>query len=193
MVRDTLSALLDPASMRPGASSHLYTWDLSGQGVITFTFNNIMLPDSNVNEATSHGFIQFNISPRSDTPLGSTIENEAAIYFDFNAPIFTNTTWHTIEKSPLKSELFPEPKSPVGGLDIWPNPFTESTRIQLDPKVTGMNTLKLLDGQGNMVFQKTCSGAVINLYLPQLPAGFYWAEMRDKKGTLVGQGKIVKQ
>ncbi len=193
VIRDTLTTFLDPLSIRPGASSHLYTWDLSGQGVITFTFNNIMLPDSNVNEATSHGFIQFNISPRSDTPLGSSIENEAAIYFDFNAPIFTNTTWHTIEKSPLKSELFPEPKSPVGGLDIWPNPFTESTRIQLDPKVTGMNTLKLWDGQGNMVFQKTCSGAVINLYLPQLPAGFYWAEMRDKKGILVGQGKIVKQ
>ena len=81
----------------------------------------------------------------------------------------------------------------MGWLNIWPNPFIESTRIQLDPKVAGVNTLKLLDVQGNLVFQKTCSGANIPLNLPQLPAGLYWAEVRDKKGNLVGQGKILKQ
>ncbi|MBK6994738.1 MAG: DUF11 domain-containing protein [Lewinellaceae bacterium] len=53
VIRDTLSAFLDPISIRAGASSHAYTWSLSGQGVIHFTFNNIMLPDSNVNEPAS--------------------------------------------------------------------------------------------------------------------------------------------
>ncbi|MBC7775527.1 MAG: DUF11 domain-containing protein, partial [Phycisphaerae bacterium] len=70
-VRDTLSAFLDPINIRPGASSHPYIWELSGQGVISFTFSNIMLPDSNVNEPASHGFVQFSIAPYADVPLGS--------------------------------------------------------------------------------------------------------------------------
>ncbi|MBP6828192.1 MAG: DUF11 domain-containing protein, partial [Saprospiraceae bacterium] len=57
VVLDTLSTWLDPASVRPGAASHPYTWALSGQGVISFTFDHILLPDSNTNEAASHGFI----------------------------------------------------------------------------------------------------------------------------------------
>jgi uncharacterized repeat protein (TIGR01451 family) len=193
VIKDTLSAFLDPGSIRPGAGSHAYTWNLSGQGVISFTFNNIMLPDSNVNEPLSHGFVQFNISPYADIPLGSVIENDAAIYFDFNTPIITNTTWHTLAKSPLTSAVRPEPQRPEAGLDIWPNPFIENTSIHLDPKVTGQTNLKLFDGLGNLVFQKSSSGTVIPLNFTQLPAGLYWAELRDKKGGLIGREKIVKQ
>jgi uncharacterized repeat protein (TIGR01451 family) len=193
VIKDTLSAFLDPGTIRPGASSHAYTWNLSGQGVISFTFNNIMLPDSNVNEPRSHGFVQFNISPFADVPLGSVIENDAAIYFDFNTPIITNTTWHTLAKSPLISAVRPEPQKPEAGLDIWPNPFIENTSIHLDPKVTGQTNLKLFDGLGNLVFQKTSAGTVIPMNLAHLPAGIYWVELRDKKGGLIGREKIVKQ
>lgn len=193
VVRDTLSALLDPASIRPGASSHPYTWSLSGAGIITFNFYNIMLPDSNVNEATSHGFIQFHISPNRNTPPGSTIENKAAIYFDFNAPIFTNSTWHTIEKSPLKSGLLPVPKSPEFGLNISPNPFNAYTNIQLEKKNSGAMLLKIFDSRGILVFQKTTTGSEIELRAPELPSGLYMAELRDAKGKLIGSSKMLKQ
>jgi uncharacterized repeat protein (TIGR01451 family) len=193
VIKDTLSAFLDPTSIRPGASSHAYTWNLSGQGVVSFTFNNIMLPDSNVNEPRSHGFVQFNISPYADVPLGSVIQNDAAIYFDFNLPIITNTTWHTLAKSPLISAVRPEPQRPEAGLDIWPNPFIENTSIHLDPKVTGQTTLKLFNGLGNQVFQKTSAGAVIPMNLAHLPAGIYWVELSDKRGVFIGREKIVKQ
>jgi hypothetical protein len=66
-----------------------------GGGIVRFVFENIMLPDSNVNEATSHGFVKFTIHPRSDVPLGTSIPNSAAIYFDFNEPVITNTSIHT--------------------------------------------------------------------------------------------------
>ena len=55
-----------------------------------------MLPDSNVNEPASHGFIKFRIQQKASNPTGARIENTAAIYFDYNAPVLTNTTWHTI-------------------------------------------------------------------------------------------------
>ena len=69
---------------------------MSDEGVINFVFPEIMLPDSNSNEPASHGFVKFKIDQNPDNPPGSIIENKAAIYFDFNEPIITNYTIHTI-------------------------------------------------------------------------------------------------
>lgn len=192
-IHDTLSAFLDPSNIRPGASSHPYTWNLSGQGVISFTFNNIMLPDSNVNEPRSHGFVQFSITPYLDVPLGSVIENSAAIYFDFNEPVITNTTWHTIQKSPLTSSLQPEPTTVSTGLAVWPNPFSERTNIHVEKKTSGNLLLKIYDSRGTLVGQKTAFGPDIELHAKNLPTGLYWAEVRDSQGKLVGNGKLVKE
>jgi uncharacterized repeat protein (TIGR01451 family) len=96
VVTDTLSPLLDPASVIPGASSHPYQFDLLGNGVLQFTFEDIMLPDSNVNEAASNGFVQFKISQIGGTQAGDLILNKAAIVFDFNDPIVTNEYFHTV-------------------------------------------------------------------------------------------------
>ncbi|MBL7808978.1 MAG: hypothetical protein JNN28_14260, partial [Saprospiraceae bacterium] len=67
-IEDTLSQWLDPATLRPGASSHAYTWNLSGAGLLTFLFENILLPDSNVNEPASHGYVKFTINHKADAP-----------------------------------------------------------------------------------------------------------------------------
>ena len=193
VIRDTLSAFLDPISIRAGASSHPYTWSLSGQGVISFRFNNIMLPDSNVNKSASHGFVQFNIAPYADVPLGSVIENNAAIYFDFNTPVITNTTWHTIQKSPLSSSFEPKPKTAQLGLEVWPNPFSLRTNIRLEKKTSGTILLNIFDSRGTPVAQKTATGPDIEFNAKYLPAGLYWAEIRDMQGRLLGNGKLVKE
>ncbi|MBK8427474.1 MAG: hypothetical protein IPL27_16535 [Lewinellaceae bacterium] len=65
MIMDTISTLFDITSLRPGASSHPYTFNLLGQGVAQFVFSNIMLPDSNVNEVASHGFVKLTIAPKN--------------------------------------------------------------------------------------------------------------------------------
>ncbi len=96
IVRDTLSLSLDPASVVPGASSHPYNFEISGEGALEFSFPDIMLPDSNVNEQASHGFVKFTISQKPNLPMGTVINNGAAIYFDFNDPVITNTYHHTI-------------------------------------------------------------------------------------------------
>jgi len=55
VIRDTLANWLDPLTVRIGASSHDYRFELAGEGVLIFDFQNILLPDSNVNEPLSHG------------------------------------------------------------------------------------------------------------------------------------------
>ena len=126
ILRDTLDKSLDIATLNMGASSHTFTWDLVGKNVLTISFDNIKLVDSFRNEAASHGFVKFRINQKKDVPLGTIINNQAAIYFDFNSPIFTNTTFHTVGKNVLRVsvESVVDKKTTI---KVSPNPFSERT------------------------------------------------------------------
>jgi hypothetical protein len=89
VVRDTLPLDVDTRTFEMGAASHPYTYSLTGNGILTFTFANILLPDSNTNEPLSHGLVNFRIKPILPLALGQEITNSADIYFDFNDPIHT--------------------------------------------------------------------------------------------------------
>jgi hypothetical protein len=102
VVVDTLSEHLDVSTLQVGAVSHPYQVKVSGKGrpVLTFSFNNILLPDSNANEPKSHGYIQFSITPKANLPEKTQIENFADIFFDYNEPVRTNTTFNTLYDLP---------------------------------------------------------------------------------------------
>ncbi len=83
---------------------------------LEYKFENILLPDSNVNEPQSHGFIRYRIKPKTNLTAGHVIGNNAAIYFDFNQPVLTNTattlivfptTYATITASACSSYISP--------------------------------------------------------------------------------------
>ncbi len=96
IIVDTLSPLLDASTLEIGASSHPFRLDIYPGGILHFVFLPIALPDSNVNEVASHGYVKFRIAQQPDLADGTVIENTAAIYFDQNEPVFTNTAFHTI-------------------------------------------------------------------------------------------------
>lgn len=87
---------MDWGSLEPLAHSHSVEVSINPDGEATFAFNDIMLPDSNVNEAASHGYIKYRIDLIEDLPTGAVIENRADIYFDLNPAILTNTTVNTL-------------------------------------------------------------------------------------------------
>jgi hypothetical protein len=96
IITDQLMDNIDLSSFKPVSSSHPYTVQVSSAGLITFTFQNIMLPDSNVNEIASHGFVKYEIDLFPNLPHGTVIENSANIYFDSNPAIVTNTKTHRV-------------------------------------------------------------------------------------------------
>lgn len=98
IIKDTLSHGLDISTFRPGPGSHDYEWEISDERILRFTFENILLPDSTTNEIASRGFVSFEIKPQTPLLPGTIIENTGYIYFDFNAPIKTNTVYRTIAK-----------------------------------------------------------------------------------------------
>jgi len=189
-VADTLSAWLDPATIRPTVSSHPYQFNLTGPGIAEFLFENIMLPDSNVNQAASNGFVKFSIYPKADAPLETLIENSAAIYFDFNEPVITNTTRHRLGENFLTVGLW-MPQRPQYEVLVSPNPFGETARLE----VKGLDSalpihLQVIDLQGEIVRDETSAGTTILLKKGSLPAGMYLFKI-DQKGALVGSGKLV--
>ncbi|MEX1191564.1 MAG: T9SS type A sorting domain-containing protein [Brumimicrobium sp.] len=105
VIRDTLDTDLNIFTVTPGVSSHNYTFRKYGPRVLEWTFDDIMLPDSTTDEPGSNGFITFTVDQVPDLPNGTIINNQADIYFDFNAPIITNETDHLIndmiESSPI--------------------------------------------------------------------------------------------
>ncbi|MEZ5042963.1 MAG: T9SS type A sorting domain-containing protein [Saprospiraceae bacterium] len=103
-IEDHLSFLLDWESFKPGVSSHFYEVSIDNDGIVNFYFPNINLPDSTTNEIASHGFINFFIAPKLELEEFDEIENEAAIFFDFNRPIITNTIKNVMLSSLDKDE-----------------------------------------------------------------------------------------
>jgi hypothetical protein len=187
---DTLSSLLDPASIRPGASSHPYTFELSGQGIARFTFSNIMLPDSATNEAASQGFVQFRIAQKPGNPVGAIIENTAHIYFDFNAPIATNTTWHTIGQ-PWVNVISGTEETFLPGLSVavFPNPLESSATFRLQGYDSD-GWLELYDAQGRLALRQAFAAGEARVQRNDLPAGLYVFRMTGAAG-LLATGKVV--
>jgi hypothetical protein len=113
VVVDTLSEHLDMRTFEPGAASHAYKLRVSGAGqpVLTFTFNNIALPDSTTDPLGSNGYVQFSIRPRADLPEKTRIENFADIVFDYNDPVRTNTVFNVLYDVPAAA-FPPSPLKP---------------------------------------------------------------------------------
>lgn len=82
---------LDLVSFEIIAASHPFSLDyLSYEGNVEFKFENILLPDSTVDELKSHGYVRYRIRPKTTIQVHDSISNYAAIYFDYNLPVITN-------------------------------------------------------------------------------------------------------
>lgn len=192
VIRDTIDTdKLDLTTLQLGASSHNYQATIEGQNVLVFTFNNIMLPDSNTNELASHGFMQFNIQQQTNNPLGSLIENNAAIYFDSNAPVITNTAFHTIGVLPFSVQTEKTLLSPETTLNVYPNPFLQKATFELNDKTPRNLDFTVFDSMGRIVYQEYFSNTYqFDFYRNGLASGFYFFNIIEN-GQIIGKGKII--
>lgn len=187
VVLDTLAEHLDAASVRPGASSHAYDFAVLDGNVLRFRFDNILLPDSNVNQAASNGFVTFNVAQKPDNAIGTLIENRAAIYFDFNEPVLTNTTFHTIGDHFVLVST--DNTTTTAPLQVYPNPSSGSVFFEI-PDATSNNRFVLSDSQGKTVLSAAFSGKTYRFEKGALPAGVYFFKVTTGNGGSF-TGKVV--
>ncbi|WP_432412851.1 DUF7619 domain-containing protein [Rasiella sp. SM2506] len=146
-IEDELSSKLNWETFRVLSASHDYRLEITDGDNVDIIFENINLPSVNDDPEGSNGYVAFQVKSLSNLVLGDIIDNEANIFFDFNAPIITNTVQTTISDliPPLAScmdiEVFLDENGMVsinasqiddgsvdnveiGSLEVFPNTFT---------------------------------------------------------------------
>jgi len=137
------------------------------------------LPDSFVNEPASNGFVTFVINRFKNIPIGSTVKNQVAIYFDYNLPIFTNTIVNTIVNPVSSIQEFSN-----AAIKIYPNPVNEKLFIVVEDYQFQHAILYDLNGA------KVAENTLPELSVAGLPHGMYVCKVA-LKNTAVYYTKII--
>ncbi|MFN3753988.1 T9SS type A sorting domain-containing protein [Flavobacterium sp.] len=179
-VEHVLDPKLDWTTLQLEGMSHNGRTTITDGSLVTFMFNNIRLPHSAANEAASNGYIMFKIKPIANTiDLGDTVNATAAIYFDFNPPIITNTATTTYVNA-LANNEFEQPT-----WVIYPNPT--STQLQ----VSGVDTIVQLQVHtilGSKVVEANNTNAI---NVSDLAVGVYLLTITTETGNYTQ--KFIKQ
>jgi hypothetical protein len=179
-VDHTLDSKFDWTTMQMESLSHAGRVAISNGSEVSFIFDNINLPDSTTDEPNSHGFITYKIKPQSNVVLGDVINAVAAIYFDFNPPIITNTA----------STVFVETLSVVdfeaAKVTVYPNPTQGILTVVSE---IAIESIDLYNQLGQLVLSVKDTSVIDVASLRQ---GVYLMTLKDASGTTWTK-KIIKQ
>jgi|GEM_PF-1282366 len=186
-VTDTLSPLLDNMSFAMIDASHPYVVEFLPGNVLRWEFSNIMLPDSTTDEAASHGHVQFRIHKLNAPVAGEVIRNKAYIYFDFNAPVITNTAINTYNLAAAVEEQL----SANGTVAVYPNPFTDNTTFVIrSEKLNETYSFELKDVLGKTVRKIKTNEKQFSVSRTGLENGMYFYSITGSDGV-TGVGKVI--
>lgn len=191
-ITDTLESYLNPATLVAGASSHPYIVELLGNNVLQFTFVNINLPDSGANYAGSNGFVKFRIKQKPGNSTGTVINNKVNIFFDFNPPIVTNTATVRIGKVLVTGieNVYAEKAITI---NAYPNPFINSTRIEVQGETFNSLQLNVYDLSGRLIGTQNANNTNgFTVQKADLTNGTYIFEI-SSQGRPVAKGKLIAQ
>ena len=206
VIRDTLPELLDLNSLEMGAASHPYDFVLYQGGILKITFDSIRIfSGGGTGEAdanTRRGYVSYRLSQKPNTTTGSVIRNRAAVYFDYQPPMFSEEVRHVVGCNDLYSEegcLLTTanrnlPRAIGANITTSPNPTSDRTTV----RITGWNQLNtefsfhLYDAAGRRVLRETFRGDQFEFFRPKVAAGSYFYEIHTDE-VLVGSGQITFQ
>ncbi len=194
-ITDTLDAKLNWNSLQMIAASHNYKMTIIDGNKITWIFDRINLPDSNVNEPLSHGYIAFRIKAKNNLTSGEYFQNKASIYFDYNLPVVTNKTTTVVSTAIITNvrDLVNKDMQLVA----MPNPSSGELYMKLSGKLTGKFEYSIIDLYGRVLQTKSIERnsvqdtQLIPLHLNNLSAGVYYIVLRQKEN--VWQQMIILQ
>ncbi len=182
VLTDSLSSYLDYSTLKFIDGSAPYSASLRPDGMLMISFNDIYLPDSSSNEPGSHGYFVYSVTPKASLAAGQIIKNRAKIYFDYNAPIITNTTFNK-KGSPVASI---EEAKAENSLSLYPNPSNSFVRVEFEKETNALITLN--DVLGKTIFETEFRGNEISIPVSALDNGIYFL----KAISDMGKPQVVK-
>ncbi len=194
-VVDTLDADLDWTTLHPGYSDHNYTTTVSENGVITFKFANINLPwKSQYGDLMSSGLVSYTIKRKRNVAQGTEFKNTAAIYFDYNDPIITNTTVNTLND--LMTSVEENAILDNSDVVLYPNPAADNLSITINSKGTNEGLVTILDIAGKILSSHDVSletgKNVIRENTSDLSSGIYFVQVKCNESMITKKLVVIK-
>lgn len=150
VVVDSIDQSLDIRTMKPGFSDKKFVLEIDNNNVARFIFTNINLPwKSQFGDLASSAMFTYSIKQKKNLPLGTQIKNKAAIYFDYNAPIITNTTLNTLVMPSSVDKT--TANNTQSSLKVYPNPTAGSFEIVVEAEKRKSALVSIFDLQGKEV------------------------------------------
>lgn len=183
VVSDVIDATkYDVASLQMlNASNPVYT-RLNGN-VIEFVFQNINLAPAAGNPPVGgHGNVLFKIKSKSTLTQGDFVAKSSNIYFDYNAPITTNTAQTTF--AALNNAIHQLDAS----VSVYPNPTNSILTINASNTIS---SVELFDIQGRILETSLGNENQIKIDLSGKQNGIYFVKVNTEKGSKVE--KVIKE
>jgi len=179
-VSDVLDSQLDETSVRTLTSSHPFVLKRIGNA-LSWNFDGIDLPPSVENDAvTGHGYVVFQVKPKSGFALGDVIPNTADIFFDFNPAIVTNTCTTAfvpfLGVNVFDNDVF----------EYYPNPTSDVVTFAMKNDAN-IDSIEVVDVLGKTLISKTVHYSNAAVDLSSLSKGIYLVKVKANH-----QEKIVK-
>ncbi len=188
IVYDTLDSHFDLSTFEVTGSSHPMNTQMTADGKVQFTFENIFLPDSNVDEPGSNGYVTYQIKAQSGIPDPTVVTNSAGIVFDFNAPVPTNTTMNTlVTVIPVKVN---EVENQTG-ISVYPNPVEDILVIRYPLSGNVNSQLKVYDVFGKEIASSAITSN-LKLQTSNWANGIYFIRITNANGEIIYNNKVVK-
>ncbi|MBC7605428.1 MAG: T9SS type A sorting domain-containing protein [Burkholderiales bacterium] len=173
VIKDMIdTAKFDISSLMPIDGSHPFVTRINGNKV-EFIFQNINLPFDNAN---NDGYVAFKIKTKPTLVLGNTFSNTASIYFDYNAPIVTNTATTTIAALAKQDFEF------KNYFRIYPNPADAVLNID-SKKQIAVSSISIYNTLGQLVIVVPNAENVATVDVSSLRSGNYFLKIISDKGT----------
>lgn len=193
IVRDTLDANLVPSSIEGVQTSHPCNIRIEDGNILVFEFASIYLPDTAADYEGSNGHIHFYINRTAGLPLGTQIPNTAAIYFDFNPAVITNTVVSFIgtlssTHNLINSEL---------NVRTMPNPFRQALSVEYQLNQNSEVSIELYNALGERVQTLMAPAAQsagkhqLQFATERLTSGVYFLNIITAQG--IATQRIVKE
>ncbi|CEJ70172.1 Internalin-J precursor [Chryseobacterium oranimense G311] len=179
VVKDVIDASkFDISTLTPLHASHSFVTRITGN-MAEFIFDNIQLP---FDDANNDGYISFKIKTKSTLNMGDAFSNTASIYFDYNAPIITNTYTTTVRNVLAVSET----KTGNENISIYPNPVEDTLYIKSGEEII---KAEIYDASGRILNTTGVKANSVNV--TGLAKGNYLIKLFKKDKTMVQ--KFIKK
>jgi hypothetical protein len=188
IIIDTLSTFINPANIEMGSSSHTFSYEVYTDGIIKFIFDNLNMAPNGA------GFVKFRTTQKPNNPNAAIIYNKADIYYNYQKPITTTTTKHTIGVDFIEVILKTiNPIFPDLELTVAPNPMVDEAYITIKnaTNVKPNVQLQLFDITGKPIKVFESLNYQFHLFRNELPAGVYFFQLTETNGLSLGSGKII--